>query len=258
MIRFASLGSGSAGNALIVESGNTRLMLDCGMPMRETERRLARLGLAPGDLSGIVVTHEHSDHIDGVLPLAQRWGLKVWMTYGSLRAATGDALPEANVVVIDSHSPFAVGDLEVHPYPVPHDAREPVQYVFSDGACRLGVLTDVGAGTPHIVGMLSGCEGLVLECNHDADMLSKGPYPAFLKERIGGPFGHLANHAAADILAALDRSSLRHIVAAHLSERNNRPELARGALAAVLDCVPDWIGVADQNEGFDWRSLAAV
>lgn len=233
-------------------------MLDCGMPMRDTERRLARLGLSPSDLSGIVVTHEHSDHIDGVLPLAQRWNLKVWMTYGSLRAVAGDALPEAQVVVIDSHAPFAVGDIEVHPYPVPHDAREPVQYVFSDGACRLGVLTDAGMGTPHIVGMLSGCEGLVLECNHDAQMLAAGPYPGFLKERIGGPFGHLANHAAADILGALDRASLRHIVAAHLSEKNNRPELARAALAAVLNCVPDWIGVADQNEGFDWRSLAAV
>jgi phosphoribosyl 1,2-cyclic phosphodiesterase len=258
MIRFASLGSGSAGNALIVECGRTRLMLDCGMPVREIERRLARIGLAPGDLSGIVVTHEHSDHIDGVLPLAQRFGLKVWMTYGTLRAAVGDALPEVQVTVIDSHAPFAIGEIEVHPYPVPHDAREPVQFLFSDGDVRLGVLTDAGASTPHIVGMLSGCEGLVLECNHDADMLASGPYPGFLKQRIGGPFGHLANHAAAGILEALDRGTLRHIVAAHLSERNNRPELARAALAAVLDCVPDWIGIADQNEGLDWRSLAAL
>jgi phosphoribosyl 1,2-cyclic phosphodiesterase len=255
MIRFASLGSGSGGNALVIEAGKTRLMLDCGMPVRETERRLERLGLQPADLAGIVVTHEHSDHIDGVLPFARRHVLKVWMTYGSLRGAVGDALPEAEVVVIDSHSPFAVGDLEVQPFPVPHDAREPVQYVFGDGAMRLGVLTDVGAGTRHIESMLSGCEALVLECNHDEAMLAAGPYPAFLKERIGGPFGHLGNRAAAEILAKLDCSRLRHLVAAHLSERNNTPELARNALAAVLNCAPDWIEVADQQQGFAWRSL---
>lgn len=256
MMRFASLGSGSSGNALIVESGATRLMLDCGMPLRETERRLARLGLAPQDLSGIVVTHEHSDHIDGVLPFARRHGLRVWMSYGTLRGASGDDLPEADVIVIDSHSPFAVGDIEVRPYPVPHDAREPVQYVFGDGNLRLGVLTDAGMSTAHIESMLSGCAALVLECNHDEAMLAAGPYPAFLKERIGGPFGHLANRVAAEILATLDRSRLRHVVAAHLSERNNTPELARAALAAVLGCAPDWVEVADQAEGFAWRSLS--
>ncbi|HKO88951.1 MAG TPA: MBL fold metallo-hydrolase [Burkholderiales bacterium] len=254
-MRFASLGSGSEGNALIVEAGNTRLMLDCGMPVRETERRLARLGLAPEDLAGIVVTHEHSDHIDGVLPFARRHRLKTWMTWGSLRGAIGDALPEAEVIVIDSHETFAVGDLEVCPYPVPHDAREPVQYVFSDGAMRLGVLTDAGASTRHIEAMLNGCDALVLECNHDEAMLANGPYPAFLKERIGGPFGHLANHVAAQILAKIDCSRLKHLVAAHLSLRNNRPELARNALAGALGCASDWIQVADQNEGFAWRSL---
>ena len=255
-MRFASLGSGSEGNALIVEVGNTRLMLDCGMPVRETERRLARLGLAPADLAGVVVTHEHSDHIDGVLPFVRRHNLKAWMTWGSLRAALGDGLPEAEVIVIDSHEVFAVGDIEVHPYPVPHDAREPVQYVFSDGAMRLGVLTDAGASTRHIEAMLTGCDALVLECNHDGAMLANGPYPTFLKERIGGPFGHLANHLAAQILSAIDCSRLKHLVAAHLSQRNNTPELARAALAAVLGCTHDWIQVADQNEGFTWRSLA--
>jgi phosphoribosyl 1,2-cyclic phosphodiesterase len=256
MMRFASLGSGSGGNSLIIEADGTRLMLDCGMPIRETERRLERLGLKPSDLAGIVVTHEHSDHIDGVLPFARRHKLKVWMTYGTLRGAVGDALPDAEVIVIDSHTPFAVGDLEVQPFTVPHDAREPVQYLFGDGAARLGVLTDVGIGTRHIEEMLSGCDALVLECNHDSAMLAAGPYPAFLKERIGGPFGHLANSVAAEILNALDRSRLRHVVAAHLSERNNTPALAQAALAAVLGCAPDWVEVADQAKGFAWRSLS--
>lgn len=255
MMRFASLGSGSQGNALVVEVGTTRLMVDSGMPIRETERRLARLGLMPADLAGIVVTHEHSDHIDGVFPFARRHGLKVWLTYGTLRAAAGDALPECEVAVIDSRSPFAVGDVEVHPFTVPHDAREPVQYAFSDGATKLGVLTDVGTSTRHIESVLADCDALVLECNHDPEMLARSKYPAWLRARIGGPFGHLANQVAADILATLDYRRLRHIVAAHLSAQNNTPALAQAALAQVLGCAPDWVVAANQEEGFGWRDL---
>src|SRR5690606_1948229 len=255
MMRFASLGSGSQGNCLIVEAGQTRLMVDGGMTIRETERRLERLGLAPADLAGIAVTHEHSDHIDGVFPFARKHGLRVYLTYGTLRAALGDTLPDCEVSVIDSHDPFAVGDLEVHPFPVPHDAREPVQYVFGDGASRLGVLTDVGASTPHIEAMLSDCDALVLECNHDPDMLSRSKYPSWLRARISGPYGHLANEVAAQILGRLDYRRLRHIVAAHLSEQNNTPALAQAALAQVLGCTSDWVVAASQEAGFDWRQM---
>jgi len=252
-VRFASLGSGSQGNALIIEAGTTRLMVDCGFGVEETERRLARLELTAGDLSGILVTHEHSDHADGALPFARRHGQRVWMTQGTATAAGAGTPP--NVVIIDSHAPFAVGDLEVWPFPVPHDAREPVQFVLTDGAARLGVLTDIGGPTRHAEAMLSGCDGLVLECNHDSAMLAHGPYPAPLKSRVAGPFGHLANDAAAALLGAIDRKHLKHLVAAHLSQTNNRPELARAALCAVLGCAPEWIGVADQATGFGWRSL---
>jgi phosphoribosyl 1,2-cyclic phosphodiesterase len=129
--------------------------------------------------------------------------------------------------IIDSHEPFSVGDLGIQPFPVPHDAREPVQFVLSDGAARLGVLTDAGHVTSHMVAMLDGCDALVLECNHDAAMLAKGSYPPVLKRRMGGPWGHLDNAAAASLLAQLDMSRLRHVVAAHLSEQNNSPMLAR-------------------------------
>jgi len=251
-VRFASLGSGSAGNALVVEAGATRLLVDCGFPVEATERRLARLGLAPADLAAIVVTHEHGDHADGVLPFARRHGVPVWMTHGTARALSG-AAPEARM--FDSHSPFAVDGLEVHPFPVPHDAREPAQLVLSDGAWRLGVLTDTGSPTRHVAAMLSGCHALVLECNHDPAMLAAGPYPGWLKTRIGGPFGHLANEAAAALLATLDRSRLRHVVAAHLSATNNRPALASGALAQALGCAPAEVVVADQAEGFGWLAL---
>lgn len=255
MIRFASLGSGSSGNGLLVESGATRLMVDCGFGLREVTARLHRLGLEPAGLTGILVTHEHTDHMGGVFRLARRHRLPVWLTYGTLMAGAA-AAEGAECRVIDSHEQLAIGDLEVFPYPVPHDAREPVQYVFSDGDLRLGLLTDAGEATTHIRAMLSGCDGLVLECNHDARMLANSNYPPSLKRRIAGRYGHLENQAAARLLADIDTSRLQHLVAAHLSERNNLPELAVRALAATMDCTEDWIAVADQNQGFAWRELS--
>lgn len=254
-MRFASLGSGSRGNALIVEAGATRLLLDCGFGPREMLYRLGRLGLSPADLSGILVTHEHGDHIAGAYSLAVRHELAVWMTHGTFAGAPQGRRPIPRAELIDSHQSFRIGDLEIHPFPVPHDAREPVQFVFSDGRHRLGVVTDLGSTTPHVERMLTGCDGLVLECNHDGDMLQRGAYPPQLKRRVAGRFGHLDNAAAAALLATLDTRNLRHLVAAHLSQQNNTPALARSALAGVLGCDEAWVGIADQDEGFDWRSL---
>jgi len=138
---------------------------------------------------------------------------------------------------------------------VPHDAREPTQFVVGDGRRRLGVLTDAGCVTPHMVEMLDGCDGLVLECNHDAEMLRNGSYPWSLKQRVGGRLGHLDNMSAASLLGQIDRRRLQHVVAAHLSEQNNTPALARAALAGVLVCQPQEVAVADQQQGFDWRQL---
>jgi phosphoribosyl 1,2-cyclic phosphodiesterase len=254
-MRFASLGSGSEGNGLVVEAGLSRLMIDCGFGVRDTAARLARLGLAPGDLDAIVVTHEHSDHVGGVAAFAAKHAIPVWLTFGTLSAVGERFAGMERVYGFDSHDSFAVGALEVRPFPVPHDAREPVQFVVTDGAVRLGVLTDIGMPTPAVERALSGCDALVLECNHDAGMLSEGPYPAALKSRIAGRFGHLDNAASAALLAALDNSRLRHIVAAHLSKQNNTPERARAALAQALGCTDDWIGVADQSAGFGWREI---
>ncbi|MDD2684704.1 MAG: MBL fold metallo-hydrolase [Gallionella sp.] len=254
-MRFASLGSGSEGNALLVEVGDTRLLMDCGFGLQDTVGRLARCGLAPEQLDGIVVTHEHGDHIGGVARLARKYAIPVWLTHGTLRTQP-DAFSQGLVInEIDSHCSFALGDIEVHPYPVPHDAAEPVQFVFGDGARRLGVLTDSGCGTPHIEQMLNGCQALVLECNHDVDLLMNGPYPASLKHRVGGRLGHLSNMQAAEILARLDTGALQHLVAAHLSSKNNTQELALAALSAALGCEAEWLGVAVQQEGFAWREL---
>ena len=257
-MRFASLGSGSEGNALVVEAGGgasaTRVLLDCGFPAKEVERRLARAGLAADTLHAILITHEHSDHIGSALTLARRWSIPLYMSWGTAQAVGADDA-RVELHVLWSDEPVEIGDVGVLPYTVPHDAREPLQFVFSDGASRLGVLTDVGESTAHIGAILSGCDALVLECNHDLAMLAASRYPPSLKARIGGSHGHLNNEAAAGILAGLDRSKLRHVVAAHLSQQNNTPELARAAMAGVLGNAATETGVASQEEGFDWVTL---
>src|SRR5258706_15560518 len=256
-LRFASIGSGSKGNCLVAEVGKTRVLLDCGLAPRETERRLASIGLAPSDISGILVTHEHDDHAGQAYPFAALHRLPVWLTHGTqvAMAEFGKVPGDVDTRTILGRDAFAIGEIEVRPYTVPHDAREPVQFVLSDGAFRLGVLTDIGASTAHVEATLSGCDALVLECNHDLDLLWGGDYPKWLKERIAGPFGHLSNAASENLLAALDRSRLKHVIAAHLSHQNNRPELARAALASAMGGAADRIGPATQEEGFAWREL---
>lgn len=257
-MRFASLGSGSAGNALLVEVNRTKLMLDCGFSIKETESRLARLNISPDTLAGMVVTHEHDDHAGGVFKFAAKYQIPVWLTYGTFKMAERylPAQHQLKLHVIDSHQYFHVDDIEVQPFPVPHDAREPMQCVFSDGKSRLGVLTDVGKTTPHMAKMLTKCDALVLECNHDAHMLQNGPYSAALKKRVGGDWGHLENQVSATFLSQLDNAKLKHLVAAHLSAKNNTAALAKAALAKVMNCSLDWIAVAEQQTGLDWRALS--
>jgi len=254
-VRFASLGSGSQGNALVVEVRATRILVDCGFGLSEAMRRLARLGIAPDGLSAIVVTHEHDDHIGGVARFARKHRLPVWLTTGTLRGLEDLFDAEIEVHTIRGYGAFAVGDIQVEPFPVPHDAREPAQFVFGDGAHRLGLLTDAGHVTAHMRRCLQGCDALVLECNHDPEMLRAGDYPERLKARIASRLGHLDNASAAALLAALDFRRLQHVVAAHLSQSNNRPDLARGALADVLGCDMRWIAIAEQQIGLGWRQL---
>lgn len=253
-MRFASLGSGSRGNATLIEAGSTLVMVDCGFSCREAERRMACLDRSPEQLSAVLVTHEHGDHVRGVPVLARKYRLPVWLTRGTHLFMQDDA--SLDLHFIDGHHSRGLGDLEVHPYTVPHDAREPCQFAFTDGVHRLGMLTDTGRITAHIRESLDACDALLLECNHDTDMLARGPYSSALKARVGGPLGHLSNTQAAGLLGDIDTSRLQHVVAAHLSEQNNQPQLAREALAAALDCAADWIGVAGQDTGTGWCVIA--
>ena len=256
-MQFASLGSGSAGNATIVAAGNTRLLLDCGFGPKEVLARLQRLDITPEQVSGILVTHEHDDHAKGAFKLAAKFSIPVWLTHGTLKMCERYMPNNTKLTlnVIDSHTSFAIDEISVTPYPVPHDAREPSQFVFNDGKCKLGVLTDTGCATPHIEQMLTACDALILECNHDLEMLQNGPYARPLKNRVSGRLGHLDNQSAASLLSKLDNSKLKHIIAAHLSAKNNTPFLAKRALSAVLGCEEEWIGIADQDLGLGWRAI---
>ena len=255
MMRFASLGSGSDGNGLIVQVGATSVLTDCGFALGDTVARLARHGLEPAAISALLITHEHDDHIGGAARFARKYCIPVWLTRGTLRAAGERFAKVPSVQVFDCHQQFSIGDIAIEPYTVPHDAREPAQFVYSDGAARVGLLTDAGSLTAHMQKVLSGLDALVLECNHDLDMLWNSSYPETLKKRIAGKFGHLDNASAAHLLESIDFSRLQHVIAAHLSKQNNTPALASGALAGALKCAQEWITVATQQEGFGWRQV---
>lgn len=252
-LRFAYLGSGSRGNAALIESGDTCVMLDCGFSAKETERRVRRLDKRPSDISALIITHEHGDHVAGAVRFARRHSIDLWMTPGT-RAAVRDA-HLAKLRLVNCHEAFSIGDLQIEPTPVPHDAREPCQYVFGNGEHRLGILTDTGHVSRHMLSVYDGCDALALECNHSAQMLAEGAYPAHLKDRVSCNYGHLSNDQAADMLKNIDCSALGHIVGLHLSDKNNTPELAQIALAGALGCELSDIQIADQAEGLGWRDV---
>ncbi|MGJ7579589.1 MBL fold metallo-hydrolase [Variovorax sp. RHLX14] len=258
MLRFRSLGSGSTGNATLVESTSggrrTRLLVDCGFGIRQIDKRLAAAGLVAGDLDGIFVTHEHGDHIGCVHALSRRSRIPVWMSEGTW-LATGGHDYEGLLNLARDGATISLGDMSVDPFTVPHDAREPLQLRITDGARHLGVLTDLGHATPYVLSRLVGLDALLLESNHDTDLLAASAYPGFLKLRVGGNYGHLSNAAAADIARAIHHPGLRHVVAAHLSEQNNRPDLVRRSLADALGASEDEMLTANAADGSPWLDV---
>ena len=257
-MRFCSLGSGSSGNATVVEARSdtttSRVLIDCGFSLRELAFRLARAGLTTVDLTAVFITHEHGDHVGCALALARRHRLPLWMSRGTWRAI-GEPDADGLLNFARDGQPIIVGDLMLNPFTVVHDAQEPLQLDVTDGAAKLGVLTDVGSVTPHVLSRLQGCDAMLLECNHDRELLAGSRYPASLKARIGGRLGHLSNDTSAQILAACLHPGLNQLVAAHLSKENNRPDLARQALAQAGRRAASDIVVADPLLGSDWLSV---
>lgn len=257
MLRFRSLASGSSGNATLIEGSDglhrTRVLVDCGLGLRQLIARLAVEGIGPADLDGIFITHEHGDHIGCAPMLVARYGVPLWTSAGTAQYAAFAGLESALNLVRDGQV-FAIGGIQFHPFTVPHDAREPLQLRCTDGDRVLGLMTDIGHVTGHALAALAGCHALVLESNHDVELLAQSRYPDFLKRRVGGQHGHLSNVQAAAALGALRHDRLNTVVAAHLSERNNRPELVSRAFAAVLGCGEADVLLAERH-GRGWLDV---
>ena len=259
-MRFCSLGSGSGGNSTLIEASqgitSTRLLVDAGFSVRELVRRLARAGAAPEDVDAVFITHEHGDHIGCALAFAGKYRRPLIMSRGTWRAIGNADFDPSLLRIAKDGDTMDLGDMALKPFAVPHDANEPLQLVLDDGARRLGIVTDLGCAPASVSQALDGCQALLLECNHDEGLLRTGPYHPALKKRILGSHGHLSNAAAAELLSRCLHAGLKTIAAAHLSEHNNTPELARLALVEVLGDSESDIRIAHPSLGLDWVALS--
>lgn len=248
---IASLGSGSRGNGTLVRLDGFSLLVDCGFTLKETESRLARLGIAGADLHAILVTHEHSDHIQGVARFARRYGTPVYLTHGTMRGHSD--WEGVDLRPFNAHQSFHLGSVEVDPVPVPHDAREPVQFVFTGNQGRIGVLTDLGHVTDVVRQRFARCDALLVEANHDLDLLRHGRYPEPLKRRIASPLGHLSNAQTAAFLCDVDLPTDCALVIGHVSEQNNSTD-ALGRTFAMAQARFPRLLYATQSQGAYWMS----
>jgi phosphoribosyl 1,2-cyclic phosphodiesterase len=240
------LGSGSRGNAVFVSDGSTSILVDAGFSAREIDRRMRARGLDPAGLSAILVTHEHTDHVRGIERLVRRHRLPVYLTAGTRRqAAALNELPEVHG--FDCGRDFRIGSLTVRPFSISHDAADPAGFTIGANGSRIGIATDLGQVTALVCEHLRGCRLLIVEANHDPDMLMNGPYPWFLKQRIRSRTGHLANHETGRLLAEVLHAGLERVVLAHLSETNNRPEKALAEMAALFSGASVRIDAASQT-----------
>lgn len=255
-MRFKSLGSGSAGNATVIEArehngSTTRILVDCGFSQTELVARLAVAGLTPSDLSAIFITHEHTDHMGCAQGFSKRWQLPLWMSHGTALSIKPEQ--QTNVNYAYDGQPFEVGAMRITPFTVPHDAREPLQIKVDDGETRMAILTDLGRPTDHVIRYIYNCHALILEANHEPAILAKSSYPPVLKKRIMGVLGHLSNQVAADVLREVYHSNLRKVVAAHLSEKNNLPALVHELLAGIMPHPQEQLCIADADTGTPWQ-----
>jgi phosphoribosyl 1,2-cyclic phosphodiesterase len=247
-LEICILASGSRGNAVYVSGGSTSILIDAGLSGIEIERRLNSKGLYPEDLDAILVSHEHTDHIQGVGVLSRRFNLPVYMSSKTEKAA----IPQlGNVRVIKNFecgSPFKIKDLSVHPFSISHDAEDPSGFTVNQNGTKIGIATDLGISTSMVKEHLKGCSLLILEANHDEDMLINGPYPWPIKQRIKSRAGHLSNEASKNLLKELQHDRLKYVILAHLSETNNTPQKALNEVGRAITRCNAQLEVATQDE----------
>ena len=253
-LQFASLGSGSSGNATVIRIKDTVLLVDTGFSAKAITERLATLGLTPSDLTAILISHEHSDHIKGLSVLARKHELPVYLTRGSYKRLKDKNLP--TVEFIHPHGSFCVGDAKITPFPVPHDAAEPCQYIIGDGKRRVAIATDMGFATEYVFEQLTGVDALLLEANYDEAMLMGGSYPWALRKRIDGNYGHLSNDQSARLAAAVEHTGLQKLCLGHLSENNNTPDTALDSIANRLRRADEEVHVLKRHAASPWFAVA--
>lgn len=255
-MRVCLLASGSKGNAILVESGRTRLLIDAGLSAREIRARLARIDVPVESLTALLITHEHTDHVRGLGPLVRRLGLPVYLQTDLARTLPDVGKTDCVREFVDGES-FAVDDLSVRPFAVSHDSLAPVGFRLTGADGAVGIATDLGVVTRLVSECLKGCRALVVETNHDEEMLRDGPYPWALKQRVRGNRGHLSNHAGSTLLQGLLWPGLDAVFLGHLSETNNCPELALQSVASVLGrqelCAPQVL-VGKQHAPVMWAA----
>jgi len=268
--RFASLGSGSRGNGTLISRGHTEendascFLIDCGFSLKQSQLRLERLGVSPESLTAILVTHEHSDHIQGVIPLAKKYNVPVFCSHGTSRAShrrghrqgqekDSSLRKNADIVlsIVEGEKRIEIGGVWVQPVSVPHDAREPLQFIIGDDSVSIGVLTDIGHITPHVVNSYSACDALLVESNHDLQMLENSNYPGHLIQRVSGLRGHLSNDQTAEFLENVLHPKLQHVVIGHMSEQNNTRDCVESAFAGIKSKLGN-LTYASQQEGTGW------
>lgn len=252
MMRFASLGSGSDGNATVICAGHTRILLDCGFSLKGLKSRLESKGVCPSSLTALLVTHEHIDHIRGAGALARRFNLPVYATQGTFDSGRMGAIPKPVVLTADTTE--TIGDIRIHIHAVPHDAKEPVQFCFEYDNKMLGILTDTGSMPDALITAYHDVDALVVEANYDTEMLARGPYPPSLKQRVGGHWGHLSNQQCAMLVAEQNFDRLQHLIIAHVSQKNNSEERVRQAFAHIPSALNQML-LASQDDGMDWRTI---
>ena len=258
-LSIAFLGSGSSGNCAVVRCGKTAVLVDAGLSVRETKRRLAGVGVALQDVSAVFLTHEHADHVYGALALSRRAGLPVYATVGTADAAGFPGPLFSDVRIVRGGRDLVVGDLNVRVTSTPHDGVESVCYVFADGAGRrVGMVTDLGHVSRQVLDALRDCDALGLEANHDEDLLREGPYPAVLKRRILSDVGHLSNEAAAEALKRLVWPRTRSVTALHVSRHNNTYPLAERVFREVLGTIAPHVAlsVARHDVPTEWNPVS--
>ena len=256
-MQFCSLGSGSQGNSFLVRHDNSCILIDCGFGLAETEKRLERHQVNPNDINAILLTHEHEDHVKGAFSLSNKYELPIYLTHGTYRMCEKRNKSSFNIdfKFIVNKKIFNINNLSITPITVPHDAREPVQFKFVTKESNFAIITDLGFGSEYLLRSISNLNSIVIECNHEDTMLNESDYPESLKNRIGSKYGHLNNKEAARILQSIKKNNLNFIGAAHLSEKNNDPNLVKRDLSSAVSKDESFIKIIDQDDGLNWTTV---